>query len=320
MKSLLLVMLLAFSFVAIFSSACNNTETKTAAATSISKEDSLKTLVEQGSYLAQHVAICMDCHSKRDFSKFSMPPAAGSEGSGASFPFGPGEGVPGEIWAPNISPKHLGDWSDEEIIRAMTRGINRKGDTLFPIMPYNNYARLAKEDLMAIVAYVRTLPSSDSTVPSRKLFIPVSAFPPLPEADLEKNVKPNVSDKVKYGQYLVTMASCGDCHTPRSKDGIPDFSKAFSGGFTFNLPMGKVSVGNITPDSATGIGQWTEEVFVNRFKFNASDEVVNKDHGKQGTVMPWAMYGKMKESDLRAIYAYLRTVAPVSNKVEKWPQ
>jgi mono/diheme cytochrome c family protein len=145
-------------------------------------------------------------------------------------------------------------------------------------------------------------------------------LPPLPEFAPEKNMRPDSSDKVKYGQYLTTIASCGDCHTPMTKDGAPDFAKAFSGGFVFSTPMFTVSVANVTPDTATGIGSWTEDAFVAKFRTNSSDAVVNKDHGKQNTMMPWAMYGKMKEGDLRAIYAYLRTIPPVSNKVEKWPK
>ncbi len=112
-------------------------------------------------------------------------------------------------------------------------------------------------------------------------------------------------------EYLVTMASCGFCHTPMNKDGSPDFSKAFSGGFVFSTPMFKVTVANITPDSTTGIGSWTEDAFVAKFRTNSSAmKWLIKIHGKQNTMMPWAMYGKMKEEDLRAIYAYLRTVPP----------
>jgi mono/diheme cytochrome c family protein len=304
---------------AVFFPGCNN-ESKEPSAAKEDNADSLKAVVERGKYLANHVAVCIDCHSKRDFGKFSFPPAPGTEGIGASFPFSEVEGIPGEVWPPNITPKRLGSWTDDEIARAIAHGVNKSGDTLFPIMPYYNYSRMAKEDLYSIIAYLRTLAASDSTVPPRKLKIPMSVLPPLPEFALEKNTRPDPSDKVKYGEYLVTIASCGECHTPRTKEGAPDFGKAFSGGFVFATPMFKVAVANITPDSATGIGAWTEDAFVARFRTNSSDEVVNKDHGRQNTMMPWAMYGKMKEEDLRAIYAYLRTAKPVTNKVEKWPK
>jgi mono/diheme cytochrome c family protein len=299
---------------------CNTADKTTAEAPETSQEDSLKMVVERGKYLAHHVAICIDCHSKREFTKFSLPPKEGTFGIGASFPFGKEEGIPGEIWAPNITPTRLASWSDDEIARAVAHGVNKAGDTLFPIMPYVNFAHMAKDDLYAIIAYLRTLPASDSTVPARKLAIPMSALPPLPEFALEKNIRPDPSDRVKYGQYLVTIASCAFCHTPQNKDGSPDFSRAFSGGFVFNTPMFRVTVANITPDSATGIGSWTEDAFVEKFRNNSSPEMINKNPGKQQSVMPWAMYGKMKEEDLRAIYAYLRTVPPITNKIEKWPK
>ena len=320
-KLLLFLFAVLFITSAIIFPGCNNADKEKEKETSAgSSADSLKMVVERGEYLAHNVAVCIDCHSKRDFGKFSFPPAAGTLGIGASFPFGKEEGIPGEVWPPNITPTRLGTWTDDEIARAIAHGVNKTGDTLFPIMPYYNYSRMAKDDLYAIIAYIRTLPSSDSTVPPRKLDIPMSALPPLPEFAPEKNMRPDPSDKVKYGQYITTIASCGDCHTPMNKDGSPDFSKAFSGGFVFATPMFKVAVANITPDSTTGIGSWTEEAFVAKFRTNSSDEVVNKDHGRQNTMMPWAMYGKMKEEDLKAIYAYLRTVPPVSNKVEKWPK
>ena len=298
---------------------CNNESTEPSASPQGS-EDTAKAIVERGKYLANHVAVCIDCHSKRDFTKFSFPPVPGTEGIGASFPFGAAEGIPGEIWAPNITPARLGSWTDDEIARDVAHGVNKSGDTLFPIMQYHSYNKLAKDDLYAIIAYIRTLAPSDSTVPPRKLFIPLSALPPLPEFAPEKNKRPDPADKVQYGKYLVTVASCSECHTPRSKQGAPDFSRAFSGGFVFNTPMFKVAVSNITPDSATGIGSWTEEAFVAKFRSNSAPEVINSDPGKMNTVMPWAMYGRMKEEDLKAIYAYLRSMPAVPNKVEKWPK
>jgi hypothetical protein len=318
-KLLLFLFTVLFITSAIIFPGCNNAD-KGKDTSAVSGADSLKMVVERGKYLAHNVAVCMHCHSKWDFTKFSFPAKQDALGIGASMSFGEAEGIPGEVWAPNITSKQLGEWTDDEIALSIAHGVNKKGDTLFPVMPYYNYSRMTKDDLYAIIAYLRTLPSCDSTVPARHLAIPMSALPPLPEFALEKNIRPDASDKVKYGQYMTTIASCGDCHTPMNKDGSPDFSKAFSGGFVFSTPMFKVAVSNITPDSTTGIGSWTEEAFVTKFRTNSSDEVVNKDHGKHNTIMPWAMYGKMKEEDLKAIYAYLRTVPAVSNKVEKWPK
>lgn len=316
MKKLFVFSALLFTAIAaIYFSSCNNNKTEPGQA---DNKDSLANAIARGNYLANNVAVCLDCHSKRDISKFSMPIIPGTEGGGG-FPFGKEEGVPGLVQPSNITPFALKDWTDDEIARAMTQGINKKGDTLFPIMPYHNYSRMAKDDVYSIIAYIRTLKPIDSTTMPRKLDIPISMVGPLPQPDLAKNVRPDPSDKVKYGEYMATFASCGECHTPMGPQG-PDFSKMYSGGFVFNLPFLKVGVANITPDSATGIGTWTEEIFLQKFKANSADERVNSNPGRENSIMPWAMYGKMKEDDLKAIYAFLRTVKPISNKVEKYPK
>lgn len=292
---------------------------KEASTETTSTEDSVKKVIARGEYLANHVAVCIDCHSIRDTGRFSMPIVPGTEGGGAAFAFSKAEFVPGEVTPPNITPAGLKDWSDDDIIKAITRGINKKGDTIFPIMPYHSYSKMAKSDVLAIVAYIRSLKPVEHTVPARKMEVPMSVFGPLPDGNLDNNSIPDPADKVKYGQYLTTMGACADCHTPMGPKG-PDFSKVFSGGTVFDNPLFKVAVANITPDSATGIGTWTEEMFVSKFKNNASDAVVNTRPGRQNTFMPWSMYGKMADDDLKAIYAFLRTVQPISNKVEKHPK
>ncbi len=317
MKKLIsLAVICILTAAALYTASCKGKKSEPKAS---SKEDSLKNMVARGEYLAHNVTQCLDCHSIRDTGRFSLPIVPGTEGGGAGFAFGKAEGIPGEVMPPNITPYALKDWTDDEIIRAITRGINKKGDTLFPIMPYHSYSKLAKSDVLSIVAYLRSLKPIERTTAPRKLEIPMSMLGPLPEGNLDNNSIPDPSDKVKYGQYLVTAAVCSECHTPMGPQG-PDFSKMFSGGFVFDAGFMKVAVANITPDTATGIGAWTEEMFVNKFKNNSSDEVVNRNPGRENTFMPWAGYGKMKDDDLKAIYAFLRTVKPINNKVEKYPK
>jgi len=93
-----------------------------------------------------------------------------------------------------------------------------------------------------------------------------------------------------------------------------------SGGIWFKLPTIDVTVANITPDSLTGIGSWTEEVFLAKFRTNSSQAMLSSKPGKSNTLMPWSFYGTMTDSDLKAIYSYLRTVPPLKNKIEKWPK
>jgi len=175
--------------------------------------------------------------------------------------------LPGNIYAKNITPAALGNWTDEQIIRAITTGINKNGDTLFPIMPYLSYSRMAEKDIRDIVNYIKTLKPIKNAIQPRELFIPIKmAIPPaLPKPDLAKNIKPDQKEKVKYGEYLVTAGACSDCHTPRV-NGSPDFTRYLSGGNSFQTKGFKVTSANITPDKDGGIGTWTEKIFPPKFK------------------------------------------------------
>lgn len=131
---------------------------------------------------------------------------------------------------------------------------------------------------------------------------------------------PSKTDTVAYGKYLVTATSCGDCHTMQVK-GKPVAGMTLAGGFKFPLITGgSVFSANITPDKTTGLGNWTEEEFVKRFKVytDSSFKPSVIQNNTLNTVMPWMLYATMKTSDLKAIYAYLRTVKPVKHKVVKF--
>ena len=321
-KSIALTTMLVIVIAVIYFSACNNNKSESKADTN-AKEDSLKKVVERGEYLTLHVAMCVGCHSKRDFSKYSGPVMAGSEGMGGE-EFDQKLGVPGVVYARNITPDAetgIGTWTDDEIVRAMTQGISKNGDTLFPIMPYFNLNRMAKEDILSIVAYIRTLKPIKNKIPARKLMAPTVAFydPKLLQKTIDGNVRPPQSDPVKYGEYLITFSDCITCHTPLTPKG-PDMSRPYAGGFLFDAGGFKVNSANITSDSATGIGAWTEERFLNKFTAYREEKSYNFNPGKENTYMPVTAYAGMKDDDLKAIYAYLHTVKPISNKIEKYPK
>ncbi|HEX5024863.1 MAG TPA: cytochrome c [Agriterribacter sp.] len=287
--------------------------------------DSLQKMVARGQYLALHVAACIHCHSKRDFGKYAGPVVPGTEGGGGNkFSNSEVEDIPGTVYSRNITPDPetgIGTWTDEEIILAITQGISKNGDTLFPIMPYANYNRMAKDDLLSIIAYIRTLKPVKNKVPSRELMIPVSmAYPgPVLQQSIDGNMRPPDTDQLKYGEYLVTMADCAGCHTPFVK-GEPDFSRAFAGSNTFTMDGFTVTSANITPDSTTGIGAWNEEVFIKKFSACREEKGYNYDPGKMNTIMPIVDYSGMTDSDLKAIFAYLRSTKPVKNLVMKFPK
>lgn len=314
-------MLASIAIAAFYLTSCNGKQSTP----QVSTEDSLQKIITRGKYLAVHVAACVHCHSQRDFTKYSGPIIQGTEGGGGqAFTHDMLDAIPGILYSKNITPDPetgIGNWTDDEILQAITKGINKNGDTLFPIMPYANYNRMAKQDLLSIIAYIKTLKPIKNKVPDRQLMIPISIAYPAPalQGSVDANVSPPESDKVKYGEYLITVASCSDCHTAFVK-GQPDFSRLYGGGNVFHINSFTVTSSNITPDSTTGIGAWTEEMFINKFASYRDPKNYMYDPAKQNTVMPVSDFAGMKDEDLKAIYAYLRTVKPVSNKLEKYPK
>jgi mono/diheme cytochrome c family protein len=274
--------------------------------------------IERGKYLANHVAVCMDCHSQRDWTRYSGPPKDGTLGMGGD-KYGKELGFPGDFWARNITPHNLGNWSDGEIIRAFTEGVDRNGNPYFPLMPYPTFKYMATEDVNSIVAYLRSIPAINSDVPPAQPSFPFSLIMRLIPSPAEPMTLPDKSDTVAYGKYLTTIAACGECHTPADK-GKPIDSMRFAGGFEFHTPWGVVRSANLTPDPETGLGDWDREAFVQVFKGYATDEArqINVPKGEFNTVMPWTMYGGMTEEDLGAIYAYLHSLKPIKHTVERF--
>ncbi|MBA3901966.1 MAG: cytochrome C [Bacteroidetes bacterium] len=284
--------------------------------------------IEKGKYLANHVAVCIDCHSSRDWDKYSGPPIPGSEGEGGE-KFARDFGLPGIIYVPNITPFNLRDWSDGEIYRAITSGVDREDNFIMPVMPYHNYSRMDTEDIFSIIAYIKTLSEKPKEVPKSEIDFPVNIYGNLFTKKPEPAPRPDKQDKVKYGKYLVNAAGCIDCHTPFSEvDMLRVFAfkmspfehdAKFSGGMRFESPFGTVVSANITPDKGTGIGDWSEDFFVQTFKFyeKTYEEVPAAEQMQSQTIMPWVMYAGMIEEDLKAIHAYLQSIPAIENEVKK---
>lgn len=274
--------------------------------------------IQRGEYLAKHVAVCLDCHSQRDWSSYSGPPKPGTLGAGGDR-FGKEFGLPGTIYVKNITPYGIGDWTDGELFRAITTGVGRDGKALFPLMPYQAYGKMDPEDIKDIIAYLRTLPAVKNDVPARELDFPLNFIVETIPQPAQFVKKPDTLDRLAYGKYLVQQAGCNDCHTPTGDDHQPLPGRELAGGVGIPLPAGTIRSANLTPHE-TGLGRWTEEQFVARFKAHADAEMRSARVDPKGfnTIMPWVMYGGMKDRDLQAIYAYLRTVKPVRNEVVKF--
>ena len=273
--------------------------------------------IRHGEYLANHVAACMDCHSTRDWGRFSGPLVPGTLGKGGEY-FGPEMGFPGKFYSKNLTPAHLGSWTDGEIFRAITSGVNKDGNVLFPVMPYSYYSKLDREDILDIIAYLRSLSPIESNVPESAPAFPMNLLINTLAVNPAFTQKPSQKDPVAYGRYLVNAAACMDCHSPVNKGQvIPE--KAFSGGREFELPGGTLRSPNITPDEATGIGAWTDSVFVARFKaYQHPEELPTAGPTDFNTLMPWTMYAGMDTTDLVAMYAYLSSLSPIKNEVVKY--
>jgi len=275
--------------------------------------------IQRGEYLANAVAACMDCHSGRDWSKFAGPLLPGTLGAGGEV-FNQEFGFPGVFYSKNITPYGLSNWTDGEVLRAITSGVSKNGEALFPVMPHASYGKLDKEDIYSIIAYLRTLKPIKKDIPASQPDFPMNfIINTIPKTATFAPI-PDKKDQVQYGEYLFTAAACKECHTKQDK-GVPLEGMELAGGFEFKMPGGGVlRSSNITPHMETGIGEWSQQAFVNRFKSytdsNYIPAVVAK--GKYNTVMPWMMYGKMSEEDLAAIYTYLATVKPIDNKVTKF--
>lgn len=271
--------------------------------------------IEHGKYMANHVMLCIDCHAVRDFSLFAGPPEPGTLGSGGEL-FAENMGLPGRFTSRNLTPAALGDWTDGEIYRAITSGVSRDGSALFPIMPYPHYSQLADEDIYSVIAYLRTLEPVENEIEPPTINFPVNFLINTMPVKPEPQPKPDKNDVVNYGRYLVNAAACTDCHT-RMEQG--EFvGEPFSGGNEYPLPDGSiVRSANITPHE-TGIGNWTKEQFVSRFKMYADSSYVphKVEPGQFQTIMPWLMYSGMTRTDLEAIYEYLRTQPPVENQIK----
>jgi mono/diheme cytochrome c family protein len=276
--------------------------------------------IERGKYLANAVAVCMDCHSTRDWSKFSGPLTPGTLGQGGER-FDHSMGLPGIFYSKNITPAAISRYTDGELYRVITTGVTKEGRAMFPLMPYLYYGKMDKEDIYAIIAYLRTIPSLEHEVPSSNADFPVNVIMNTIPTKAQPQTKPAATDMLAYGAYITNAAACMECHTKVNDQGqvIPEV--AFGGGRAFQYPDGSVvASSNITPDVETGIGNWSEEAFVQRFKAYADSSYVTPAvaKGEFQTVMPWTMYAQMKREDLVAIYNYLKSVKPIRQKVVKF--
>jgi mono/diheme cytochrome c family protein len=279
--------------------------------------------VARGHYLVNHVSICFDCHSERT-DAYGLPFKPGREGVGGIV-WNEQIGFPGVLAASNLTPDPdtgLGKWTDGEILRAIREGVDREGNALFPIMPYGHFRHMSDEDAVSIVAYLRTLRPLRYAKPAKSLNPPLNFIEKFIPKPLEGPVtSPDAKDTLAYGQYLVTIAACAECHTPKDDKGNLLPGQEFAGGWEMVTPQFRVVTANITPHPSNYMGRATKDEFIARFRAFANYTVDTAPPAPKGknTIMPWIAYSRMTDHDLGAVYDYLKTVPPVAKQVNPFP-
>jgi len=253
-------------------------------------------LIARGKYLTQ-AADCEVCHTRE-----GGKPFAG--GRGFKTPFG-------VLYSPNITPDPatgIGAWSDRDFLRAVHEGIARSGERLYPAFPYESYTLLTDDDVLAIKAYLFSLPPAHAQAPTNSLRFPFNQrwlmgfWAALYNPNQRFQPHEDRSPEWNRGAYLVeALAHCGDCHTPRNLGQALDNRHKFGG-----TVIAGWRAYNITPDPVSGIGSWSDAELGD---YLASGHAAG--HGSAGGPMGEevaASSATLTPGDLHAVVAYLRSI------------
>ncbi|MGA9500974.1 MAG: cytochrome c [Pseudolabrys sp.] len=258
-------------------------------------------IVKRGEYLAK-AADCMVCHTA---------PGGADYAGGLAFP------LPfGTLYSTNITADKdtgIGNYSDQDFLDAVQRGIRKDGARLYPAMPYTSYTFMTDADVLAIKAYLLSLPAVPRQNQRDMLQFPFNqrwsmifwslAFNP------NTRFAPNTEKSAEWnrGAYIAeALAHCGDCHTPRNLAFALDNRRKFGGA---------VAAGwrayDITSDKGTGIGSWSdEEVFAYLAKGHATGR--GTASGPMGEAVDHS-FSQMDPADIRALVTYLRSIPAVAS-------
>jgi mono/diheme cytochrome c family protein len=260
-------------------------------------------VILRGKHLVFGAAHCADCHSKANADSLINLGQRVDLTGGVVFDL-----PVGKIYSRNITPDKetgIGNFTDAEIARALRYGVHRDGTVVFDFMPFHD---LSDEDMTAIISYLRAQKPVKNKVPETSLNLlgkAVKAFmvkPVGPSGEVPKQVKKDSS--AIYGEYLANnVANCRGCHTIRTLSG--EYTGEFYAG---GGDIDGFITPNITPDSTSRIFGWSEKNFLDRFRMG---KLVKK------SPMPWQSFGRMSDEELKAIYAYLKTLNPVKTVTEK---
>jgi mono/diheme cytochrome c family protein len=258
-------------------------------------------LVERGAYLAK-AADCMVCHTTKGGKDYAG-------GLGFKLPFG-------TLYSTNITSDKetgIGNYSDQDFLNAVHRGVRGDGARLYPAMPYTSYTYMTDADALAIKAYLFSLPPARAATPGNTLSFPFNQrwgmmfWSAMFNAD--KRFEPDTSKSSEWnrGAYLAeALAHCGECHTPRNLAFALNNRKKFGGALTAGW-----RAFNISSEKAKGIGTWRDDELV---EYLSTGHV--RGHGTASGPMGEAVdesFSQLAPQDIRALVAYLRTVPAVAS-------
>ncbi|WP_267221564.1 c-type cytochrome [Dyella silvae] len=258
----------------------------------------VKEVLARGEYLAR-AADCAACHT--------VPGGADFAGGVAfKLPFG-------TLYSPNITADKatgIGDWSDEDFVRAMHAGVDKEGHLLYPAFPYTSYTALSRDDILAIKAYLFSLPVVQSPARANDLSFPYNQRWALSLWNVmflkKERFQPEhgKSEAWNRGAYLATaLGHCSECHTPRNaafamKDGEALAGEELQGWRAYN----------ITSDKTHGIGGWSDQELAD---YLSKGHVAGRGtaSGPMGEVVEHSLQ-YLTPSDISALVTYLRDVKP----------
>ena len=251
--------------------------------------------VERGEYLAK-AADCMVCHTAPGGKDYAG-------GLGIRLPFG-------TLYSTNITPDKgtgIGNYSDQDFLNALHRGVRRDGARLYPAMPYTSYTYLADADALAIKAYLFSLPPVHAAAPANTLAFPFNQrwgmmfWSALFDPDTRFEPDTSKSPEWNRGAYLAeALAHCGECHTPRNLAFALDNRKKFAGAVTAGW-----RAFNISSDKTTGIGAWHDDDLISYLSLGHVSGHGTAS-GPMGEVVDQSL-SQMAPEDIRAVVAYLRS-------------
>ena len=266
-------------------------------------------LLERGEFIFR-AAGCAGCHTDVD-------------NDGALLAGGRAQKTPfGTFYSPNITPDPkygIGAWNDTDFVRALTQGLAPDGSHYYPVFPYTSYTRMRRDDILALKAYLFTLPPVEQDnkahdlpwyMSSRYLNWVWNLFNFTPG---EYKMRTDRSSQWNRGAYLaLAIGHCAECHTRRDLLGGLDHEMLYAG--TKSGPEGEV-VPNITSHKGTGIGRWSEDDLAYFLETGATP---GGDYtgGLMAEIVDDGLR-HLTQDDLRALARYIHTLSPIEHAVKR---